>query len=757
MICGSVTIMSTYTYLNDLPDDAVLIHRTAQGVKAIGNPDEGRVGGYLVAWGNPQQRDLHGEYFTEQTDFALDWYPSRPALYHHGLDGQMQSALIGAITSIKADSVGLWAEAQLNMHNRYVQAIMQMVEKGALGWSSGSLPHLVEVDTNGQIKRWPIVEGSLTPTPAEPQRTTVGAIKSLIEINVISAAAEAEEPCESETEELPECSFPAETEAPELESEGENMDPREMLNGLLAAVLQAKPEWTLTPEEASAIVENVAAQMASADAQMAAPAPTPAAQVNFTGKAAPVLVAALSAHFDGKAAEAARVKGLYAQSVENILASIPAPAAAAAPMFTGAQKRAMGEQTAPRISDVQDMKYDHLSAEAALFAAKTLQSGNVQPSETLLRVAATKTLRAAERGNATFEPAMKALGYLKADEVISTNLSGYGQDWVGVAYDNNLWEKARAAVVYQSLLNKGAYEVAIPQGVNSIVIPAEGTDPTWYSMPEQNDEDAVERLPIAAKSSKPSTTSRTLTPAQMGAMVRYTDIFDEDNFIRAAQFLANQMNKSAQENLEYVLLNGDTVTTASTNLNLIDGTPSVDGKGRGPAYLTFSGMLKLPIITTTALSRDCGVGFDESDFIDTMKLLPKAERQDRAKLLFVTDSDTALAALNISTIKTRDVFSAATLESGMLTRIFAVDVLESAQIPLANTAGKVSTTAGNNTKGRILLVRADQWAIGYKRRIRMETVRDVEAQATSVICTLRVGLTSRTTSGAAAATYNVPV
>lgn len=749
--------MSEFTFLHELPDDAELIHRSAQAIKAIGDPEQGRVGGYLVAWGSDSQRDLHGEYFTADTDFALDWYSQRPVLFHHGLDAKMKSALVGTITTIKADETGLWAEAQLNLRDRFIRKIMQLVEKGALGWSSGSLPHLVKVDSNGHIREWPIVEGSLTPTPAEPYRTTVGAIKSMIEVEITvnPAAEDAKEPEEA----IEQSGSGLTTDNQETISEDDDMEPREMINGLLAAILQAKPEWTLSEEEAGAIVESVASQLAAADAQMAAPAATAPAQVAFTGKAMPILMGALTSHFDGIAQEQARIKSMFSQAAEGFLANVPPPAAAAAPLFTGAQKRAMNDQqqTAPRISDVQDMKYDHLSAEAALFAAKTLLSGSVQPSETLLRVAATKSLREAERGNATFEPAMKSLNYMKADEVIATNLSGFGSNWVGVAYDNNLWEKARAAVVYQQLVAKGIYEVVVPQGVNSIVIPAEGTDPTWYSMPEQNDEDATERLPIAAKSSKPSTASRTLTPAQMGAMVRYTDIFDEDNFIRAAQFLANQMNKSAQENLEYVLLNGDTVTTASTNLNLIDATPSVDSKGRGPAYLTFDGMLKLPIITTAALSRDCGAGFDESDFLDTMKLLPKTERQAREKLMFVVDSDTALAALNISTIKTRDVFSAATIEDGVLSRIFKVNVIESAQIPLANTAGKISNTPGNNTKGRILLVRPDQWAIGYKRQIKMETVRDVEAQATSVICTLRVGLISRTTTGAAAASYNVPV
>jgi len=34
------------------------------------------------------------------------------------------------------------------------------------------------VADDGRIERWPIVEGSLTPTPAEPRRTEVRTIKS---------------------------------------------------------------------------------------------------------------------------------------------------------------------------------------------------------------------------------------------------------------------------------------------------------------------------------------------------------------------------------------------------------------------------------------------------------------------------------------------------------------------------------------------------------------------------------------------------
>jgi HK97 family phage major capsid protein len=139
---------------------------------------EGRIGGYLIVWGSAQERDLHGEYFTPQTDLALDWYGVRPVLYHHGLNGGIRTAVIGRMDTLRTDEVGLWAEAQLDLHQRYVRAVQHLVEQGALHWSSGSLAHLAEVTPDGQIRSWPIVEGSLTPTPAEPRHTDVHTIKS---------------------------------------------------------------------------------------------------------------------------------------------------------------------------------------------------------------------------------------------------------------------------------------------------------------------------------------------------------------------------------------------------------------------------------------------------------------------------------------------------------------------------------------------------------------------------------------------------
>ncbi|XWX02911.1 phage major capsid protein [Aggregatilineales bacterium SYSU G02658] len=143
-------------------------------VKLLDMPD--RVGGYLVVWGSPAARDLHGDYFTPETDFGLEWFEARPMLYHHGLDDGVQASVVGRIDHLKADEVGLWAEGQLDRRHRYAEAIRRLIAKGALAWSSGSLPHLIQRAADGHIRRWILVEGSLTPTPAEPRLTDVSLI-----------------------------------------------------------------------------------------------------------------------------------------------------------------------------------------------------------------------------------------------------------------------------------------------------------------------------------------------------------------------------------------------------------------------------------------------------------------------------------------------------------------------------------------------------------------------------------------------------
>lgn len=147
-------------------------------IKALGGD---RIGGYLVLFGDPASKDIQGEFFSRETDFWTPEAGTKPVIYQHGFTKALGRRRIGDVTC-KVDEVGLWAEGQLKARSEYEQKylpkILEMVKAGKLGWSSGSANHLVETDADGQILSWPIVEASITPTPADP-RTAVLPLKAL--------------------------------------------------------------------------------------------------------------------------------------------------------------------------------------------------------------------------------------------------------------------------------------------------------------------------------------------------------------------------------------------------------------------------------------------------------------------------------------------------------------------------------------------------------------------------------------------------
>lgn len=150
-------------------DETLVVYGGA--VKALGG---GRVGGYLVRFSTDEDPDLEGEFFTKETDFGEA--STGMVYYQHGMDEVLKKRKIGKATH-KADEFGVWAEAQLDLRDKYERFIYEMAEKGKLGWSSGTAGHLVEREPRGKavwLKSWPLgLDDTLTPTPAEPRNTAI--------------------------------------------------------------------------------------------------------------------------------------------------------------------------------------------------------------------------------------------------------------------------------------------------------------------------------------------------------------------------------------------------------------------------------------------------------------------------------------------------------------------------------------------------------------------------------------------------------
>ena len=146
-----------------------------QGLKTLDSA--GRVGGYLVVWGNPGERDLQGEYFTPETELGLTWYPQRPVLYQHGLDGALKAAVIGSIDTLVRDETGVWAEAQLDLRQRWAQrgtapdregrTGLVFGQSGASGRGGRRRAHPSLADRRGQ----PDADAGPTPPQRRPEQS----------------------------------------------------------------------------------------------------------------------------------------------------------------------------------------------------------------------------------------------------------------------------------------------------------------------------------------------------------------------------------------------------------------------------------------------------------------------------------------------------------------------------------------------------------------------------------------------------------
>jgi HK97 family phage prohead protease len=126
--------------------------------------------GYAVVFGG---QDLDGEHFEPSTNFWLEYTASElPVLYEHGLDETIGRAVLGRVVIKTVDDLGLWVQAEIDRSRRYAAYILELIKTGRVGWSTGTVPHLVE-KVGGMIRSWPLVECSLTPTPCEPRTLSV--------------------------------------------------------------------------------------------------------------------------------------------------------------------------------------------------------------------------------------------------------------------------------------------------------------------------------------------------------------------------------------------------------------------------------------------------------------------------------------------------------------------------------------------------------------------------------------------------------
>ena len=130
-----------------------------------------RVRGWLMRFG---VKGTDGRQFTAESQTTLPGHDTAkvvsvqemPILWRHG-SGPPEAEPIGVLQSAEKRDDGIWVEGVLAERSQYLGAVQELLRRGALGWSSGAVEHLVKLAGN-TFTRFPIVEATLTPKPRQP-------------------------------------------------------------------------------------------------------------------------------------------------------------------------------------------------------------------------------------------------------------------------------------------------------------------------------------------------------------------------------------------------------------------------------------------------------------------------------------------------------------------------------------------------------------------------------------------------------------
>ncbi len=413
-----------------------------------------------------------------------------------------------------------------------------------------------------------------------------------------------------------------------------------------------------------------------------------------------------------------------------------------------------------RIELGEDVKYAGLNARQMLYGYQLLQSiQKPRPmSESYMRHMAGKIIEVAEKGYTGFKDVSnyKAIrssigGTTRADELVHTGNTGAGLEWIPESWSASLWEVIRQDLIMEALQRDMMILEASGEPGSSKKVPLEAADPTWYSAAENTDVGADLQPKPLVDPSTIGTANVEVTPGKAMVRVIVSTEMIEDSIVSVLPQLDKQISRSAQDTIENLFLNGDTETAASTNINLIDGTPA--GGTSAPVYLVTDGALKYALVTGSSTSQSGGV-LTSDDFLDARGLLPNNLVPDPRRMIFISDNRTMLKSLRMTDIKDIAIFRNPTIESGELMAIWGTQYLASAQMATANSAGKIP--AAGASLGRLLNIVPEYWAMVWKRQIRFKTEEDIDTDTTKVVGSLRVAFKARS-AGAATVIYNLTV
>lgn len=320
--------------------------------------------------------------------------------------------------------------------------------------------------------------------------------------------------------------------------------------------------------------------------------------------------------------------------------------------------------------------------------------------------------------------------------------SGYGQQLIGAQYVADLWEAARPESRVFSLLD--TFDMTAP----TAYLPVEADLPEMLFVSEATSSTASDYATSNTGSNRVQVDAKKFLIHQI-----WSTELEEDSIIPFIPFLRRQAALAIAHYSDAAVLNGDTTTDATGNINSDDEAPAAT-----KYFLAFNGLRHVGLVDNTANSKDLAgvVSFAAlkgqlTRMRDASKLIDWGHPINPADVVYVTDPTTAEAIAQLDEVLTVDKFGPqATVLTGQLANIGRNPLVSSMAMSLTEADGKVSyDTPANNTKGQVVCFNRRGLKAGWRRRVKVEVERLPGRDQSRIVYSLRMGLGRYSTTGAA--------
>lgn len=196
--------------------------------------------------------------------------------------------------------------------------------------------------------------------------------------------------------------------------------------------------------------------------------------------------------------------------------------------------------------------------------------------------------------------------------------------------------------------------------------------------------------------------------------------------------LKERIALSMADTIDALILNGDSETGATGNVNSDDGAPASTSY-----YLQNDGGVRELGINGSGTSVNVGT-LAIADFISTMNVLGDfmASPEDCLWVFNRATYNKALGLADFADAAQRG--EKATTMGGAITNVFGSDVLIAKHMPKTEADGKVSTTPANNTLGQFGLIYKPSIQYGFGQPLELDVVK-VPGKGISLIATFEFG------------------